>query len=628
MVFDGCVHCDHSGGCGVCRKSLQLKGTAWKILLQDGAIHDDTEMPKGTRVAVEDGAYGLATIDGFRANVVGANNHSMVFDNCQTCPAGSGGCDSCRKSLQLKGTRWKMLKVDGSVHDDTQLPAGTRVVVENVGYGLATIDGFRANVIGANNHSMVFDNCQTCPAGSGGCGACRKSLQLRGTPWRVVWQDGNSRGDHEMAAGSRIVVEDAAYGLATIDGFRANVIGANNHSMVFDNCQTCPAGSGGCGACRKSLQLQGLRWKYWKRVNVDHGDATDAVEELQLQDGATHDDTELPKGTRVAVFDHGYGMATVVDFQGALIGANTHDIIYDNCLHCTPGSDDASAGQPEQSRETEQQQRASCDICRRRVQLKNMSWKVLGEDAPTEDGPMARGTRVAVYNQGYGIATIDGFRANLVGANNHSMVFDGCVLCDHSGGCGVCRKSLQLKDTAWKMLKVDGSVHDDTEMPKGSRIVVEDAAYGLGTIDGFRANMIGANNHSMVFDNCQTCPAGSGGCGACRKSLQLKGMRWKILMKDGASHDDQAMGAGTRVLVEEAAYGVATIRGFSSALLGANTHELMFDNCPACAHQRKKGCTLCRKALQLKGIEWSTYLLRFRCQDVLIAPLPPVRSSN
>jgi hypothetical protein len=98
-----------------------------------------------------------------------------------------------------------------------------------------------------------------------------------------------------MAAGSRIVVEDAAYGLGTIDGFRANVIGANNHSMVFDHCQTCPAGSGGCGACRKSLQLKGVRWKYWKRVHVDHGDATDAVE-LQLQDGATHDDTELPKG--------------------------------------------------------------------------------------------------------------------------------------------------------------------------------------------------------------------------------------------------------------------------------------------------------------------------------------------
>ena len=32
----------------------------------------------------------------------------------------------------------------------------------------------------------------------------------------------------------------------------------------------------------------------------------------------------------------------------------------------------------------------------------------------------------------------------------------------------------------------------------GTRVVIEDHGYGVGTIDGFRANAIGANNHSLV----------------------------------------------------------------------------------------------------------------------------------
>jgi len=83
----------------------------------------------------------------------------MIFDNCCWCSNhredGTGGCAACRKSLQLQGTPWRMTMIDGSTHDDTQLPDGTRVVIEDHGYGVGTIDGFRANAIGANNHSLV-----------------------------------------------------------------------------------------------------------------------------------------------------------------------------------------------------------------------------------------------------------------------------------------------------------------------------------------------------------------------------------------------------------------------------------------------------------------------------------------
>ena len=46
----------------------------------------------------------MATIDGFRHNLVGANNHSMVFDGCVSCQrSGAKSCERCRKSLQLRG---------------------------------------------------------------------------------------------------------------------------------------------------------------------------------------------------------------------------------------------------------------------------------------------------------------------------------------------------------------------------------------------------------------------------------------------------------------------------------------------------------------------------------------------
>ena len=55
------------------------------------------------------------------------------------------------------------------------------------------------------------------------------------------------------------------------------------------------------------------------------------------------------------------------------------------------------------------------------------------------------------------VATIDGFRHNLVGANNHSMVFDGCVSCQRSGAksCERCRKSLQLRGKPFSILRPD-----------------------------------------------------------------------------------------------------------------------------------------------------------------------------
>ena len=157
----------------------------------------------------------MATIDGFRANALGGNNFSMVFDGCVTCMrTGAAHCERCRKSLVLRGTNWKMLSVDGSVHNDSEMPAGTRVVVENQGYGIGTVDGFRQNVVGANNHSLVFDGCISCQeSGALNCVRCRKSLQLRDMRWSVLAESGESRGDDAMVAGTRIEVEEHGYGV-------------------------------------------------------------------------------------------------------------------------------------------------------------------------------------------------------------------------------------------------------------------------------------------------------------------------------------------------------------------------------------------------------------------------------
>ena len=136
----------------------------------------------------QDHGYGVGTIDGFRANAIGANNHSLVFDGCVSCKrTGRDNCTACRKSLQLRGTNWKVLLQDGASHSDAEMAAGTRVVVENEGYGIAKIDGFRHNMVGANNHSCVFEGCDSCArSGAKHCTRCRKSLQLRGTRWRIL----------------------------------------------------------------------------------------------------------------------------------------------------------------------------------------------------------------------------------------------------------------------------------------------------------------------------------------------------------------------------------------------------------------------------------------------------------
>ena len=55
---------------------------------------------------------------------------------------------------------------------------------------MATIDGFRHNLVGANNHSMVFDGCVSCQrSGAKSCERCRKSLQLRGKPFTILRPD-------------------------------------------------------------------------------------------------------------------------------------------------------------------------------------------------------------------------------------------------------------------------------------------------------------------------------------------------------------------------------------------------------------------------------------------------------
>ena len=205
---------------------------------EDGATHDDEQLPNGTRVIVHDQGYGVATIQGFEHQLVGANRHEMIFDNCFQCKtaAREGGCHLCRKTLQLRGTKWAVVREDGERHHDEAMAHGTRIAVHDHGYGHATIDGFRANLLGPNNFSMVFDNCCWCSNhredGTGGCAACRKSLQLQGTPWRMTMIDGSTHDDTQLPDGTRVVIEDHGYGVGTIDGFRANAIRANNHSLV------------------------------------------------------------------------------------------------------------------------------------------------------------------------------------------------------------------------------------------------------------------------------------------------------------------------------------------------------------------------------------------------------------
>ena len=59
----------------------------------------------------------------------------------------------------------------------------------------------------------------------------------------------------------------------------------------------------------------------------------------------------------------------------------------------------------------------------------------------------------------------------------------------------------------------------------------------MATIDGFRHNLLGANNHSMVFDNCASCQeSGAQNCDRCRKSLQLRDLSWQIILGEGADH--------------------------------------------------------------------------------------------
>ena len=65
-----------------------------------------------------------------------------------------------------------------------------RELTSEFGRQVATIDGFRHNLVGANNHSMVFDGCVSCQrSGAKSCERCRKSLQLRGKPFTILRPD-------------------------------------------------------------------------------------------------------------------------------------------------------------------------------------------------------------------------------------------------------------------------------------------------------------------------------------------------------------------------------------------------------------------------------------------------------
>lgn len=166
------------------------------------------------------------------------------------------------------------------------------------------------------------------------------------------------------------------------------------------------------------------------------------------------------------------------------------------------------------------------------------AWQIL-DGSTQHDGPMSNGTCIIVEEEGYGVGTVDGYQSNLVGANTHSIVFDGCVACRQSGTrapwCGACRKTMSLQDAKWS--HVDGTQPTGSDqMKKGTRIVVENKGYGVGTIDGWRAHRLApmaANYHTVVFDGCVSCQTTGGpGCGACRKELQLKGTKWHMLARD------------------------------------------------------------------------------------------------
>jgi hypothetical protein len=84
----------------------------------------------------------------------------------------------------------------------------------------------------------------------------------------------------------------------------------------------------------------------------------------------------------------------------------------------------------------------------------------------------------------------------------------------------------------------DGATHDDTQLPSGTRVIVQGTpSYAAGTVGTiveergfcFRRYPIGANKHAVAFDNCLMCQAAGNGCSQCRMLLELKNMQWKII---------------------------------------------------------------------------------------------------
>eukprot|EP01043_Picozoa_sp_COSAG02_P045435 COSAG02_NODE_4151_length_5709_cov_21.395187_1_plen_76_part_00 len=46
----------------------------------------------------------------------------------------------------------------------------------------------------------------------------------------------------------------------------------------------------------------------------------------------------------------------------------------------------------------------------------------------------------------------------------------------------------------------EGGAQHDGPMPFGTRVIVEEQAYGVGTIDTYNGALIGSNSYSIIFD--------------------------------------------------------------------------------------------------------------------------------
>ena len=147
---------------------------------------DQTQMEKGTRIFVEEQAFGVGYIAGWRRHKlepVAANYHTVVFDGCVSC-VDAGGCDACRKELQLKGTKWRRLERDpgvttgvglASIGDDdyamaqgeAQVKGARAGMAGGVAVGVATLDPAAVVVCAAIPVALAVHNLVKTATGGG-----------------------------------------------------------------------------------------------------------------------------------------------------------------------------------------------------------------------------------------------------------------------------------------------------------------------------------------------------------------------------------------------------------------------------------------------------------------------------